>query len=641
MRLVSVLISLEPDISEGGGCRRDMGHPSLYAGVLHTSFITSVIKDLPYWDSNVLYFSVFYVTVVVNTRTLPNSFENFDKSNEEFHSGKLNAVMHQKQSYKKEGKVSNSKMDKILAPGTEKAPVVKQQHEIYFPTHQKFLYEYNTPKDSTEITTSITIEDADYIGTAQIEELLNEIKARAIEMVADNPAVTNIIQTSVTEASFEKFTSPAYALTTFVFLNDFENIDKRTLNDSNIILISNKNDKRDVSAKSIKENAYTVAQSVEDMLQNELKSFYRKVKNKMSKEYHKDIKNAKSTLKSKENAKVPNIVTATKTLRLISRRNSRKCKNNCGDKTSKKKKKTTKSQNPGSTTPTVDDFTMLKLYEQILAKTHEDNVMKMLTKNNKRKIDAINRLSKRNPETLEDLSLKEDIKRMYGDGESIPDTDYNSDKINSSHGYSSDSNANPNITCEVTQTYKTGPVEDKMYKGLSDKIAYKDYVNGYKNYLLFEKDEAKSNFSNLIKYQAHRHHKVDEIGKFILNKIPQIPTRNKRYFFDYSVMDGQDITSKSDDSWFKKHFYKSLDNSSPHKYRTLHTVEFKDVTEAGKVLCTKDSIERPGFRFYVGPDVSTTSDNEKDTDNLNKLLQVLKNYKTTISSVQNVYSKLI
>ncbi|XP_061727493.1 uncharacterized protein LOC133532730 [Cydia pomonella] len=74
--------------------------------------------------------------------------------------------------------------------------------------------------------------------------------------------------------------------------------------------------------------------------------------------------------------------------------------------------------------------------------------------------------------------------------------------------------------------------DSRTYEVLSNKLSYKDFVDGFKYYLKFERDMARSNFSDIVRYEAHKHHNVDDIGKFILEKIPQVPVTesyNKPY----------------------------------------------------------------------------------------------------------------
>ncbi|XP_048003064.1 uncharacterized protein LOC125239493 [Leguminivora glycinivorella] len=71
--------------------------------------------------------------------------------------------------------------------------------------------------------------------------------------------------------------------------------------------------------------------------------------------------------------------------------------------------------------------------------------------------------------------------------------------------------------------------DNRAYEVLSNKMSYKDFVDGFKYYLNFERDMARSNFSDMVRYQAHKHHNVDDIGKFILEKIPQVPATDRLY----------------------------------------------------------------------------------------------------------------
>lgn len=55
--------------------------------------------------------------------------------------------------------------------------------------------------------------------------------------------------------------------------------------------------------------------------------------------------------------------------------------------------------------------------------------------------------------------------------------------------------------------------EGVNFNNNSSLTSFEDYVNGYRYYLNFQKAQDDSLFSNHVKYQAHKHHNVDDIGK--------------------------------------------------------------------------------------------------------------------------------
>lgn len=552
------------------------------------------------------------------------------------------------------------------------------------PAYGKSFQKGSKTRPSTTSGTEKAVE-YEFPGTAQIEELLNDIKVKAIQMVAEqNPAVTDIITNTVTEATFEAdpilthidIATPGY--NSFVSMNDIENVyykrsvaptglNEFILNDS--VLITN-TEPHHVMARSIKEDTMTMAHNVEDMLQRELKNVYHKVKNKLSSDFRKEVHKVKTTLKdtiTKINSK-----TTTK----AKEPTTKPCKTTCPCKNSTSAVTTTgttaprhsrgEHENKHASTdevtnpaPTYDDYMMLTLYEQMLAKTHEDNVMKMLSTTDAivKKRRGNFKLSKRNAETLTNEKLREDIQKIYEDGVNMPDYDYvepstlihadttepdlvegNEDPGQAvdtpeKNSYSTDSNQRetPQMS-SVTQS----SIGDSSYEGLSDKISYNDFVNGYRHYLKFQKEQGNQNFSNLVKYQAHRHHNVDDIGKFILEKIPPLHNNNRRKrFFDDSDIDYQEISTKSDDSWFKKHFYLFIDNGPPKKYHTSQTVSLKSaMTDPDiKLYSTEDTMPRPSPReqvfIQIGSGDSETTRKSKDTaymslDDLSRILDSIK-----------------
>lgn len=480
------------------------------------------------------------------------------------------------------------------------------------------FYEYRPYPDPTPTTEFTTTEPTEYPGTAQLEELLNGIKSRAIQMyVGQNPAVTELLTNTVNEVTFRADpmlshfgpTSSVFSLTTFVTLTNLDEINKRTVNDSTLVVISDK-DRHNISVRSCKEAAYTIAQSVEDKIQEKLKKVYNKVKGKVTKECEKDLDTVKSTWKDQKNKLVGQIDKATDNVRSVSKPCKEKKEKLCTKKPKKNKKRSSETREVRAgevtnqmkkttepqieTTPTVDDFALLSLYEQILMKTHEDNVMKMLTTNS---FVQDGRIYKRNPTpdmTVTDATNDETSGTTYDTSTSSSEANNSTDMV--LHGL-----------LEGNGTTPTGNGEETSFESLVDKIYFNDYVNGYKHYLNFQKEEAAANFSDLIKFQAHKHHKVDDIGKFILEKIPQIPTRKRRYFFDDSDIDYQDVSTKGDDSWFKKHFYMFIDNGPPKKYHTSETVNFKDVSKGKGADSIPNTVTLPGRRALEEFDMDAIS----------------------------------
>ncbi|XP_063898088.1 uncharacterized protein LOC110376175 isoform X2 [Helicoverpa armigera] len=547
--------------------------------------------------------------------------------------------------------------------------------------------------------------EADFPGTAQIEHLLNDIKSKAIQMVSEqNPLVTDIITNTVTEATFEAdpllthiaMTVPGYYLNTFVSINEILNAnEKRTVGTTGTPLTSEvylnrskpvtNTESHYMAARSIKEDTMTIAHNVEDMLQRELKNIYNKVKHKVSADFRKEVHRAKSTIKEglcKISSRTcsPNTTTTsvttkptttTKTTTTTTTTKPCHCKNNSSDKPKYKEVETTGPRHnrgdnkeikvtndlytaePTNPTPTYDDYMMLTLYEEMLAKTHENNVRKLLatseTPLNLKKRREHYRLSKRNPETLTDVKLKEEIAKLYDDN--MPDYDYiePSANVNST----AQSSAGPmdvnidNPTSNMGNLQPTEPSEppfkvsappttdnqnlgDTSFEGLSNKISYNDFVNGYRHYLKFQKEQNNQNFSALVKYQAHRHHSVDDIGKYILNKIPPLPSNNRmKRFFDDTDIDYQEITTKSDDSWFRKHFYLFIDNGPPKKFHTSQTVELKSaagettafVTEPMPKIVPKSNLF---IKLGTEPPPRAKDTSEMSLDDLAKILDSIK-----------------
>lgn len=513
-----------------------------------------------------------------------------------FSSGKAHEPPHSTENITKDLSALTTRIDNL-----KKEYALKLKSSASYPTFTTMKAFSSTPPRVTNYpshakTTQSTTEDADFLGTAQIEALLNDIKVKAVQMVAEqSPAITDMITNTVTETTFAAdpilthISTPGYALSTFISIDNDTPYSKRTVNENaatelklnDTVVIANTEPTHHISARSINEDVFTIAQTIEDMLQKELKKAYKKVKGKISpqlkqqkstikKETEKTIKKIAQTCKKHSNTTytTPMTTSSMKTDRFKTKKHKESTLKQVRrapkhGKTDKAKVKTSLA----STRSTFDDYAMLTLYEQILTKTHEDNVMKMLstpvmlTKNR----DHF-RIFKRAPGTLARVTLKKNEQTIYDDQELPDDLLEYASKSTDPYIYSTESGA-----------------EDTSYEGLSNKISYNDYVNGYKHYLKFQKDQGNQNFSNLVRYQAHIHHSVDDIGKFILNKIPQLPTNERlKRFFDDDTMDDQDISTKSDDSWFKKHFYLFIDNVPPRKFHTSQTVELKSpITDSG------------------------------------------------------------
>ncbi|KAG6444308.1 hypothetical protein O3G_MSEX003329 [Manduca sexta] len=520
---------------------------------------------------------------------------------------------------------------------------------IYPSTHK-------VPYTTKHTTTQSTTENLDIPGTAQLEALLNDIKEKALHLIVEqNPDITDLITNTVTEATFEadpllthlEINSPAFSLYTFITLNsDFGkrdiNITKSDDEKSTVVDMSTNYNRE---GRSVAEDAMTAAQSIEDILQKEMKNIYKKVKNKVSGDFRKEVEKVKTTLKPQSKktcskdppAKQPITTKPATEINKKSKSTTQLLQNRVDRKSGKHTKVTEQEL---TTTPTADDYALLTLYEQMLTKTCQNNIMNMVTAQDRIKRNKRNKklVSKRNFETLFDQNLKEDVKKLYEDREEIPDDlEYNFEvnipevstaETATEPDYSQSANNEAQSQHEMEDDGNTEmtPYDDNSYEGLSSKISYNEYVNGYKHYLNFQKEQANEKFSNLIRYQAHRHHSVDDIGKYILNKIPQLPSRDKR-FFEYE--DDHDSSTKNEESWFKKHFYMFIDNGTPKKYHTSQTVSLKSPTpdpydKSGRKM---EDMERSELddKLRVSPEAE---ENAIDI-NLEKLSQVLEEHKAT------------
>ncbi|XP_050342322.1 uncharacterized protein LOC126768339 [Nymphalis io] len=386
------------------------------------------------------------------------------------------------------------------------------------------------------------------MGTAEIEAILNEIKHRELQMIAQQePSVSELISSTVTETTFLAVSHPKSRISTILSL-DKDNkviIESTTLNN---VAIDEKQ-QHNINHRSLKHDATTLAYNVE----NEVKKTKATVKEKINKMCTKATARTKAVAKSSKKVH-RNITRMSQTRKPIVKTTVRKLL--YSRKLNKNKFTTTLHSIPVLN----DDYSMLSVFELLLTKTHENNMM--------------NILSTKNFPIKREIKSKELIENTNNDKTKYEEFD----SANIDYNYNSATPSEQNVQSENIP-------EDTSFESLSNKISYNDYVNGFKYYLNFQKDADDQRFSNLIRYQAHKHHKVDDIGKFILNKIPQLPTtRLKRKFVETETLDDQDVSTKSEDSWFKKHFFIFLDKDTPKKFHSVQTVSFKDsITK----LCNK------------------------------------------------------
>lgn len=447
--------------------------------------------------------------------------------------------------------------------------------EVMLPYEISFITE--TP--STTVIPEEPSEES--IGTAQLENILDQIKERALLMIANQPpSISEMITTTVTETTFEAdpILGQYFPTKTLKDLLLRYVKQKRSMN-STIPAMESR-----IDARSLKNDIITTACCLEAQLQKEIKELLNIVKAKLccgakqvkyttEKAVYKAKEAIHKATSPKRCLKCSKTMCTCKTLTP----NTPIIRNVRSSTTNKlglfHYHKTTPNMTDQPTSSVDDDYSMLKLFEQVLSKTHEDNVRTVVP------IDIIsykrnmNKVSKRNQETIEDLNLKENMRKL-SDSDPIPDEiDYN-------NGMRGGESKNEEINTEAMRI-DLSTVDRTSLEGLSERISYKEYVDGFKNYLNYVRDTTKANFSNLVRYQAHRHHKVEDIGKFILKKIPNaVPlARNKRRFFDDSDGDDQDMSTKSDESWFKRHFYLFIDTAPPKKYHTAQTVSLKHMSE--------------------------------------------------------------
>lgn len=474
-------------------------------------------------------------------------------------------------------KYYNTKLSNIPSTENKKLKKVYSYDRSTFLTNDKLL-ERNNNLARNNITESSN-DDIEFLGTAEIEAVLNEVKHREIQMMTLNePSVSDLISSTVTETTFSSnvFLRKPKLFTDFSFSTflPFENNN----NISGYIFQANTadNDKiqHNINVRSIKEDSFTLANNIENVLQKKCKHIFNKIKNKLSNDYKEEINKTKVTVENeldKLRDKRPGVTNSTQINATSNLPETNSIlKSSLREKHHSKRNRT--QNNSISTTlsshsiPIIgDDYSMLSVFELLLTKSHENNVMNMLYTKSlpaKRKINPEESLIHRNK--------RKNIRYRLFDNNNNRDTIF--DDLNNRY----------NVT------------DNSSYKAISDKIAYNDYVNGYKYYLNYQKNYDDKKYSNLVRYQAHKHHKVDDIGKFILNKIPHLPTaRLKRKFVESETLDDQEISTKSEDSWFKKHFFIFLDKDPPRKFHTSQTVAFKEskllVSAAGIDHCKQEN----------------------------------------------------
>ncbi|CAF4776400.1 unnamed protein product [Pieris macdunnoughi] len=402
-------------------------------------------------------------------------------------------------------------------------------------------------------------------STAEIETVLNEIKQRALKMMIQHiPSSGNIINTAVTEIMYDMGSimhSPKMTTGYMVF--------KKSVTDD-------KNSLYNRRLRSIYHKAATIAHNLESNLQNKFVKSYEVIKNKVSANLGEELKHSENAIKEALNKlsggkssckpKHSTLFKSIKTLKTTAPINR---KSTVRHFTKRKffSRKTTLT--PTHTIPKVtDDFSMLSVYEKILMNAHDDNMRLLKTNTSK------------DHEMIKYSNLKRSVQELYED---LPDIGEEYDEEN-------------NITSKndfglnEPSKNETSIADDEIsFNTLSNKLSYNDYVNGFKYYLNFQKDQGNENFSNLVRYQAHRHHNVDDVGKYILEKLPQLPsTRQRRFFFEQDTLEDQDLSTKSDDSWFKKHFYFFIDKDPPKKYHTFQTVSLKEDQKTTTPLSSKN-----------------------------------------------------
>ncbi|CAG9560281.1 unnamed protein product [Danaus chrysippus] len=442
-------------------------------------------------------------------------------------------------------------------------------------------------------------------ATAEMEIILNEIKQREIQTMADHlPSFSNLIKNAVTEITFS--TMPIVSESNVSpNLISFDDIGKNRFSSTLDGTQVHNSKLRNIFRRSIKEDTSTLANDVENFLQNKLKKVYKQIKNKFSKDLRNDMNKKTSTVKKQLDKKFSKKINMTQHTKNPKFNNSFATKskivkmhNNSTRSEVRKSRKTLLDQrnhqiesidSTPHTIPSIgDDVSMLAVLENIIEKSQHDNEVILNTLSygtEKHKQEKSKRDSPRG-------TLKRDIHQELNNKEDGLYTEY-------AHWESNKNNTRK--LSEISKNDKRNneiSTEDTSYQGLSNKISYNDYVNGYKYYLNFQRDNDDQKYSSQIRYQAHKHHNVDDIGKFILDKIPHLPaTRMRRYLVDYETMEDQDVSTKSEESWFKKHFFMFIDSNPPKKFHTSQIVPLKpsevhNMRYDNAVLSTKQTFEK-------------------------------------------------
>ncbi|CAG5005666.1 unnamed protein product [Parnassius apollo] len=502
-------------------------------------------------------------------------------------------------------------------------------------------YNLNKYKSSTTSTTLLKIDDfdKDFSDTDEIEDLLNVMKMRAIQIIANKtPLVTDIVSSFGTETVFE--TVPSF--------KDIFSLG-RTFSTGNYIPINTYDvtklppTVKTIMARNIYKSPKQKTNVKREVVTNGkvLRKMYNNFKNQLSNE----IKESQTALKN-ETKYWANKFTDKHTINCKTKKNSAsqlfgyEDYDDLGSNQNRDRKSNLKQgkskQIAGNSTYTIplkdNDYPMLSLYEKLLSKPHQNNLITMPTTESIKKRNAVENhvIYNRNQNIF---SYFEDKEKDIGIPYKVVDPMDEYDE------YENIQNEKP--------TKKFGPTPQKnkkpygkttTFKDLADKLSYNDYVNGYKHYLKFQKEQGAQNYSNLVRYQAHRHHSVDDIGKFILNKLPQVPERHKRAFYDESeTTEDLDISTKNEESWFKKHFYLFIDSGQPKKFHSSETVSLRpSVAETDKVrhLSTENSIKKPST--MKARQIQKKIE-ETDLDRLSNVLEKYKNHPTPSTTTHQRY----
>lgn len=490
---------------------------------------------------------------------------------------------------------------------------------------------------STKTTTATPfnekVADENIEGTEQMEALLDDIKRRALELIMSHtPNYSDMITNTVTEAIFEA--DPL--LHRHSIKREFTvSATSRSLNDTSTVTIAPTTGTittHNIQARSIKEDIGTAACSIENAMQKSMKKMYHKVKNKLKTDLNEEIKEAKSTIKKKTNKAVNKITQSMKTTKAISHNKksttSQIAMKNKMSKTTNSLKKTVKNISnfaeddskliennkidrnivtDNIETNLEDEYAMINAFEQMLNKDRSDSMINLYTTRNIGKERHYN--------------IMKHFKRRQG-----RDTHNNFEDLSSLHETVSADNPydyqqNPN---EYTEPAAETQIPTADIKDISDKISYKEYVNGFKHYLNFLQDQNNQNFSNLVKFQAHLHHNVNDIGKYILEKLPPVPEtdRNRRSIAEVTP------TAK-DDKWFKKHFYFFIETETPKKFHSTQTVSLKlplktsDSKNTEKEVRFKESTPGEEVTGEIEKLNAKDSDNTASKDNNEELDKLL------------------